>query len=60
MKHNEVIARHLSPCLRIFIESLLNAELTTSQAHNAGTTEDPMDIKKQSRTAEQPELQTSR
>ncbi|HXY14696.1 MAG TPA: hypothetical protein VEI26_09370 [Terriglobales bacterium] len=60
MKHSEVITGHLSPCLRIFIESLLHAELPTSEARDAGATEDSMDIKKVSRTLERPELQRSR
>jgi hypothetical protein len=52
MKNNEVIAGHLSPCVQIFIESLLNADLTTDGARG---TEDSVDIKKGSRKAKQPE-----
>jgi hypothetical protein len=44
-KNNEVIAGHLSPCVQIFIESLLNAELTTDEARDTGTTENSIDIK---------------
>jgi len=46
MKNDEVIAGHLSPCVRIFIESLLNDDLTTDLARHTGTTENSMDIKK--------------
>ena len=46
MKNGEVIAGHLSPCVQIFIESLLNADLTTDAARDAGATEESMDIKK--------------
>jgi hypothetical protein len=46
MKNDEAIAGHLSPCVQIFIESLLNADLTTDLARHAGTTENSMDIKK--------------
>ena len=45
MKNDEVIAGHLSRCVQIFIESLLNAELTADVARDAGTTEDSMGIK---------------
>ena len=45
MKNDEVTAGHLSPCVRIFIESLLNADLTTDAARDTGTTENSMDIK---------------
>ena len=38
MNDNEVIADHLSPCVRIFIESLLHGHLKTS-GDNAGETE---------------------
>ena len=55
MKDNEVIAGHLSPCVQIFIESLLNADLTTDVARDGGTTENSMDIKNGSRKAEQSE-----
>ena len=55
MKNDEVIAGHLSPCVQIFIESLLNADLTTTDvARDTGTTENSMDIKKGSRKAKQP------
>jgi hypothetical protein len=46
MKNDEVIAGHLSPCVQIFIESLLNADLTTDAARDTGTTGNSMDIKK--------------
>jgi hypothetical protein len=45
MKNDEVIAG-ISPCVQIFIESLLNADLTTDVARDTGTTENSMDIKK--------------
>ena len=60
MKNDEVIAGHLSPCVQIFIESLLNAELTTDVARDAGTTENSMDIKKGSRKAKQSETKSPR
>jgi hypothetical protein len=46
MKSDELIAGHLSPCVQIFIESLLNADLTTDVARDTGTTGNSMDIKK--------------
>jgi hypothetical protein len=46
MKNDEVIAGHLSPCVQIFIESLLNADLMTNVARDTGTTGNSMDIKK--------------
>lgn len=46
MKNNEVIAGHLSPCVQIFIESLINAGSTTDVARDTGTTENSMDIEK--------------
>jgi hypothetical protein len=45
MNENEVIAIHLSPCVQIFIGSLLNAELTTSATGDAGTTEKSVETK---------------
>jgi hypothetical protein len=60
MKDDEIIAGHLSPCVQIFIESLLNADLTTDVARNTGTTENFMDIRKGSRTAKQPETKSPR
>jgi hypothetical protein len=45
MKDNGVIAGHLSPCVRIFIESLLNGESTTSVSENTGGTGISRDIK---------------
>jgi hypothetical protein len=45
MKDNEVIAGHLSPCVRIFIESLLNGGSTTSFSENTGGTDISRDIK---------------
>jgi len=59
-KDDEFIAGRLSPCLQIFIESLLDAELTASVAGDAGTTENSMDVKKGSRKAKRPELQSPR
>jgi hypothetical protein len=59
-KDDEIIAGHLSPCVQIFIESLLNAELTTDVARDTGTTENSMDIKKGSRKAKQFETQSPR
>ena len=46
MKNNEVVPGHLSPCVQIFIESLLNRELTASAARDADSTEISMDFKK--------------
>jgi hypothetical protein len=46
MKHDEIIAGHLSPCVQIFIQSLLNAELTTDVARDTDTRGNSMDIKK--------------
>jgi hypothetical protein len=60
MKDNELIAGHLSPCVQIFIESLLDAELTTDVARNARTTKNSMDIKKGSRKAKQSETKGPR
>jgi hypothetical protein len=60
MKNDELIAGHLSPCVQIFIESLLNADLTTDVAREAGTTENSMDIKKGSRKAKQSETKSPR
>jgi hypothetical protein len=57
MKDNELIASHLSPCVQIFIESLLNAD-TTDAARDTGTTENSMDIKKGSRKAKQSEMKS--
>jgi hypothetical protein len=51
MKDNELIAGHLSPCVQIFLESLLNAELATDAARDAGTTNNSLDIRKESRKA---------
>jgi hypothetical protein len=48
MKDNEVIAGYLSPCLHIFLESLLNGELTTSVSQNTGSTDISRDIKEDS------------
>jgi hypothetical protein len=45
-KDNEVIAVRFSPCVRIFIESLVNARLTTSVPGDAGTTETFVETKK--------------
>jgi hypothetical protein len=53
MKHDEVIAGHLSPCVQIFIESLLNADLTADAARDTGTTENSMGIKKRIEKAKQ-------
>ena len=60
MKDDEIIAGHLSPCVQIFIESLLNADLTTDGARDTGTTENSMDIKKGSRKAKQSETKSPR
>ena len=60
MKYKEVIAGHLSPCVQIFIESLLNADWTTDVARDRGTTENSMDIKKGSRKAKQSETKSPR
>ena len=54
MKDNDVIGGHLSPCVRIFLESLLEAELATS-GRNAGDTEVSIERKKGSKQAERPE-----
>jgi hypothetical protein len=59
MKDNEVIAVRLSPCVRIFIESLLNAELTTTAPGDTGTTEKSPEIK-QDLGANRPELKNPR
>ena len=45
MKNDEVIADYLSPCVQIFIESLLNAEFTTDVARYTATSGNSMDIK---------------
>lgn len=55
MKDNEAIAGHRSPCVRIFIESLLNGELTTS-GRDAGDTAKSIEIKNGSRQAKRPEV----
>jgi len=56
MKNDEVVAGHLSPCVQVFIESLLNADLTTTDgARDIGATENAVDIKKGSRNAKQSE-----
>jgi len=55
MKDNEVIAGHLSPCVRIFIESLLNGGSTTSFSQNTGGTDISRDIQGRSRQAKRPE-----
>jgi len=53
MKNDEVIAGHLSPCVQIFIESVLNADLTTDVARDTGAAENSMDIKEGPRKAKQ-------
>ena len=61
MKNDELIAGHLSPCVQIFIESLLYADLTTTDvARDSGATENSMDIKKGSRNAKQTEMKNPR
>ena len=61
MKNDEVIAGGLSPCVQIFIESLLNADLTTTEvARDPGTTENAVDIKKGLRKAKQTEMRSPR
>jgi hypothetical protein len=60
MKNDEVIAGHLNPCVQIFIESLLNADLTTDVARDTGSTEKSMDIKEGSRKAKQSETKSPR
>jgi hypothetical protein len=60
MKNNEVSAGHLSPCVQIFIESLLRADFATDGARGTGTTENSVDIKKGSRKAKQPETKSPR
>lgn len=60
MKNDEVIAGHLNPCIQIFIESLLNADLTTGVARDTGSTEKSMDIKEGSRKAKQSETKCPR
>ena len=60
MKDDEIIAGHLSPCLQIFIESLLHADLTTDGAPGTGTTENSVDIKKGSRKAKESETKSPR
>ena len=60
VKNDEVIAGHLSPCVQILIESLLNADLTTDVAQDTSTTENSMDIKKGSRKAKQSETKSLR
>jgi hypothetical protein len=49
MKYDELIAEHLNPCVQIFVESLINAELTTNAAGDAGTMKNFVDIKKDSK-----------
>ena len=46
MKENEVTADDLSPCVRLFIESLLNGEPTTNAGRDAGGGEKLIDTKK--------------
>ena len=60
MKDDEISAGHASPCVQIFIESLLNADLTTDVARDIGTTENPMNIKKGSRKAKHSETKSPR
>lgn len=62
MKKNELITDHLSPCVRIFIESILNGERTTSAARDADGTEQFIEIKKciqtgQAAWSEKPEVE---
>lgn len=45
MKDNELVAGHLSPCVQLFIESLLKTELTTDEARDAHTMNDSMDVR---------------
>jgi hypothetical protein len=58
MKSDEVNAVDLSPCVRIFIESLLSEESPKDVARDTGTTESSMDIKKGSRKAKQSETKS--
>jgi hypothetical protein len=60
MKNDEVIAGQLSPCVQIFIELLLNADLTADVARDTATTENPKDIQKGSRKAKQSEAKSPR
>jgi hypothetical protein len=60
MKNDEVIAGHLSPCVQLFIESLLNADLTTDVVRDTSTTENSMDSQKGSRKAKQYETRSPR
>jgi len=48
MKSDEVNAVDLSPCVRIFIESLLSEEFPKCAARNAGRTEKSINIQKES------------
>jgi len=56
MKDDKVIAGQLSPCIRIFIESLLDGESTTSAARDARGSEKSIDMNKGSRQANRPEV----
>jgi hypothetical protein len=58
MKDDEVVSGHLSPCVQIFIESLLNTDLTTDAARDTGTTENHMNINKGSRKAKRSETKS--
>ena len=60
MSNEEIIAGHLSPCVQIFIGSLLNAELTTDAAPDSGSTKNSINIKKGSRKAKQSETKSPR
>jgi len=60
MKNDELIAGHLSPCVQIFIESLLSEESPKSTARNAGRTEKSIDIQKGSGKAQRSEPKSSR
>jgi len=57
MKNNEAIASDLSPCVRIFIESLLKAELPDTTPAT-GATDNSVDIKKVSRSATPSEMKS--
>jgi len=60
VKDNEPTPGHLSPCVQMFIESLLNAELTPEVTRDSGTTENSMNIKEGSRKAKQSETKSPR
>ena len=60
MNDDEINGGDLSPCVRIFIESLLNDELTTTEEGDTDAFEKSVAIKKGSRQADRPEQKSTR